>query len=62
MIKGLTYGELRQMVREALKEDNVTASVSSYQTPSFNKKTSEPFMKKVQRPKRPSHTKLFDYL
>ena len=61
MIKGLTYGKLREMVQEALEEANTTASAGVYQTPKAFK-PSKPFAKTVQRPERPSHTKLFDYL
>lgn len=62
----LTYGQLREMVQEAykLKEANVSAAAGGYNTPkAFGKsKVMRQGMKPVSRPKRPSHTKMFDYL
>ena len=62
----LTYGQLRQMVEEALKEQNVSGAVGGYATPkAFGRKTGRVMrqgMSPVSRPKRPSHTKMFDYL
>lgn len=58
----LTYGQVRQMVEEALKEQNVSGAAGGYMTPrAFGKKMRQG-MKPVSRPKRPSHTKMFDYL
>ena len=69
--------QVKELLREILNEDgvigNVTAAVGAYQTPrAFAKKgqgknvatkTAEHLgMKTVQRPKRPSHSKLVDYL
>lgn len=63
---GITYGQLRQMVEESLKEQNVSGAAGGYMTPkAFGKKLSrimQQGMKSVSRPKRPSHTKMFDYL
>jgi hypothetical protein len=61
------------LVREVLDEMNVTGAVGGYSTPkAFSRKgqgkntatkTAEKLgYKTVERPKRPSHTKLFDYL
>lgn len=61
------------LVREVLDEMNVTGAIGGYLTPkAFSKKgqgkniatkTAEKLgYKTVERPKRPSHTKLFDYL
>lgn len=60
----ITYGQLRQMVEEALKEANVTGAVGGYNIPkAFGRsKVMRQGMKPVSRPKRPSHTKMFDYL
>ena len=65
----LTYGQLRQMVEEAykLREQNVSGGAGGYMTPrAFGgkkpNKVMRQGMKSVQRPKRPSHTKMFDYL
>lgn len=70
--------QLVQIIREVLSEQeggmgNVTGAVGGYMTPkAFAKKgqgknvatkTAEKLgMKTVQRPKRPSHTKMFDFL
>jgi hypothetical protein len=67
--------QLQQIIREVLEEEgNVTGAVGGYSTPkAFAKKnqgknsatkfTEKAFgMKTVERPKRPSHTKMFDYL
>lgn len=64
---GITYGQLKQMVEEAIKEQNVSGAAGSYMTPRAfgGKKPSKVMrqgMKPVSRPKRPSHTKMFDYL
>lgn len=58
----LTYGILRQMVDEALKEQNVSGAVGGFNSPRAFKSTGRPFSKSVSRPKRPSHTKMFDYI
>lgn len=62
----VTYGQLRQMVEESLKEQNVSGAAGGYMTPkAFRRKISKIMqqgMKPVLRPKRPSHTKMFDYL
>ena len=62
----LTYGQLKQLISEALKEQNVSGAAGGYMTPrAFGKKTSKVMrqgMKPVSRPKRHSHTKMFDYL
>jgi len=61
------------LVREVIDEMSTTGAVGGYLTPkAFSKKgqgkniatkTAERLgFKTVQRPKRPSHTKLFDYL
>lgn len=52
-----TYGMLKEMVMEALKEQNVSAAAGGYNSPRAFQG-----MKRVSRPKRPSHTKMFDYL
>lgn len=66
--------QLQQIIREVLEEEgNVTGAVGGYLTPkAFAKKgqgknvatkTAEKLgMKTVQRPKRPSHTNMFDFL
>lgn len=53
-MKDLTYGTLREMVQEALKEQNVSGAVGNYNTPKA--------FKRISRPKRPSHTRCFDFL
>ena len=61
----LTYGQLREMIQEALKEQNVSGAAGGYMTPkAFDRKSRvmRQGMKPVSRPKRPSHTKMFDYL
>ena len=61
----LTYGQLREMIQEALKEQNVSGAAGGYMTPkAFGRKSKimRQGMKPVSRPKRPSHTKMFDYL
>lgn len=61
----ITYGQLKEMIQEALKEQNVSGAAGNYMTPkAFGKKTKvmRQGMKPVSRPKRPSHTKMFDYL
>lgn len=61
----MTYGELKQIIQEALKEQNVSAAVGNYSTPKAFKRSSKVMrqgMKPTSRPKRPSHTKMFDYL
>lgn len=65
--------KIRTLVKEVLDEMSMTGAVGGYLTPkAFAKKgqgkniatkTAEKLgYKTVQRPKRPSHTKLFDYL
>lgn len=67
--------DLLNIIKEVLEEEgNVTGNVGAYSTPNaFSKKgqgknsatkfTEKAFgMKTVERPKRPSHTKMFDYL
>lgn len=61
----LTYGQLWDMIQEALKEQNVSGAAGGYMTPkAFGQKSKvmRQGMKPVSRPKRPSHTKMFDYL
>lgn len=61
----ITYGQLKEMIQEALKEQNVSGAAGGYMTSkAFGKKTKvmRQGMKSVSRPKRPSHTKMFDYL
>lgn len=59
----LTQEYLRNMVEEALKENNVTGNTGTYQSPkAFSRNASRPYERGVKRPKRPSHTKMFDYL
>lgn len=64
---------LKEIIKEVLDEMNVTGAVGGYLTPrAFAKKgqgknvatkTAEKLgMKTISRPKRPSHTKMFDYL
>lgn len=54
--------ELRSMVEEALKEQNVSGAVGSYNTPRAFRGAVKPFSKVAKRPKRPSHTKMFDFI
>lgn len=58
----MTYGELREMVLGVIKEQNVSGAVGGYNTPRAFSGSSKPYYRKVSRPKRPSHTKMFDYL
>lgn len=58
----MTIGDLKQLVQEALKEQNVSGAVGSYSTPKAFRKTGKPFHKVATRPKRPSHTKMFDFI
>lgn len=69
----MKISELRQIVRGVLDEMSVSAGAGAYSTPfAFAKKgqgknvatkTAEKLgYKTVQRPKHPSHTKMFDYL
>lgn len=69
-MKNLTYGALKKMVQEAILEANCTsqggATLKSgegmnYATPKAFK-SGAPFKTVVKRPKRPSHTKMFDFL
>lgn len=69
-MKGLTYGALRKMVREALMEANCTSSGGAtfksgegmnYATPKAFK-SGAPFSQRTERPKRPSHTKMADFV
>lgn len=61
--------EIKKIVRDVLKEVNTVGAGGSsftagegmqYSTPKAFK--GAPFVKKTKRPKRPSHTKMFDYL
>jgi len=62
---------LKELIKEQLNEMNVTGAVGAYQTPyAFSKgkkdnraiKTLKSFgFTKIERPKRPSSTKLVDY-
>ena len=62
---------LRELIASELNEMNVTGAIGAYQTPfAFNKgkkdnravKTMKGFgYTKAERPKRPSHTKMFDF-
>lgn len=65
--------QVTAVIKEVLDEMNVTGAVGGYSTPNaFSKKgqgknaatkTAEKLgYKTVQRPKRPSNTKMFDYL
>lgn len=65
--------EIVRAVQEVLQEMNVTGAVGGYLTPkAFSKKgqgkntatkaAEKLGFKTVERPKRPSHTKMFDYL
>jgi hypothetical protein len=65
--------QVAAIIKEVLDEMNVTGAVGGYSTPNaFAKKgqgkntatkTAEKLgYKTVERPKRPSHTKMFDYL
>jgi hypothetical protein len=65
--------QIAAIIKEVLGEMNVTGAVGGYSTPNaFSKKgqgknvatkTAEKLgYKTVERPKRPSHTKMFDYL
>lgn len=56
-----TYGQLKATVAQALKEINVSANAGAYNTPKAFKKTGKPFEIETSRPKRPSHTKMFDF-
>lgn len=58
----ITMRELRSMVEEALKEQNVSGAVGSYNTPRAFRSAVKPFSKVAKRPKRPSHTKMFDFI
>ena len=70
----MTLSQLRELVKEVmseLDEANTSGGVGAYHTPfAFSKKPSKRAQqalqrqgyKKVERPKRPSHTKGFDYL
>lgn len=68
----MKISELRQIVKNVLEEMSTTGAVGGYLTPyAFSKKTGKnratKFLEKlgyktVERPKRPSHTKMFDYL
>lgn len=69
----MKHSRLKQIIQEVLDEMSVTGAVGGYLTPrAFAKKgqgknvatkTAEKLgMKTVQRPKRPSHTKMFTYL
>lgn len=59
----LTYGDLKKMVLEALDEENVSGAVGGFNSPkAFKRNAGKFFMRKVFRPKRPSHTKMFDFL
>lgn len=58
----LTKGLIRQMVEEVLRETNTSTCTGTYATPKAFNITAKPFTEKVERPKRPSHTKMFDYL
>lgn len=69
----MKISELRQIVRGVLDEISTSAGAGAYSTPfAFAKKgqgkniatkTAEKLgYKTVERPKRPSHTKMFDYL
>ena len=58
----MTYGELKKVILEVVKEANVSGAVGGYNTPRAFNRAGRPFEKKAQRPKRPSHTKMFDYL
>lgn len=63
MEEKLTYRRLKELVLEVLKETNSTGAVGGYNSPkAFGKNSNKPFSQKVSRPKRPSHTKLFDFL
>ena len=62
---------LRELITNELNEVNVTGAIGAYQTPfAFSKgkkdnkavKTMKGFgYTKAERPKRPSHTKMFDF-
>lgn len=62
---------LRELIQQELNEVNVTGAIGAYQTPfAFSKgkkdnkavKTMKGFgYTKAERPKRPSHTKMFDF-
>lgn len=62
--------KLREIIKEVLDEMSVTGAVGGYLTPyAFSKNTNKATKylqklgyKKAERPKRPSHTKMFDYL
>jgi hypothetical protein len=65
--------ELLELIKEVLEEESATGAVGGYSTPfAFSKKgqgkntatkaTEKLGYKTVERPKRPSHTKMFDYL
>jgi len=69
----MKHSRLRKIIKEVLDEMNTTGAVGGYLTPkAFAKKgqgkniatkTGEKLgFKTVERPKRPSHTKMFDYL
>lgn len=69
----MKHSQLRTIIREVLDEMSVSGMVGGYSTPfAFSKKgqgkniatkaAEKLGMKTVGRPKRPSHTKLFDYL
>jgi len=62
---------LKELIQQELNEMNVTGAIGAYQTPfAFTKgkkdnravKTMKGFgYTKAERPKRPSHTKMFDF-
>lgn len=65
--------QIVEVIKEVLDEMNVTGAIGGYLTPkAFSKKgqgkntatkTAEKLgYKTIERPKRPSHTKMFDYL
>lgn len=66
----MKHSRLREIIKEVLDEMNTTGAVGGYLTPyAFTKNTNRATKylqklgyKKVERPKRPSHTKMFDYL
>jgi hypothetical protein len=66
----MKHSKLREIIREVLDEMSTTGGVGGYLTPyAFSKNTNRATKylqklgyKKVERPKRPSHTKMFDYL
>ena len=50
--------------RKEIKEQNVSGAVGGFQSPkafSTMLKVGSPFNTRVERPKRPSHTKMFDF-